>query len=513
MHARGYFDPRGSWHDRSVQKLRTKLLVGWLGVLLPLLAVAGFLTWQSARRQLEAELGLRLAGIAQTTAIQMESFGDGGRVARLEADSVSVRTRLEEQLRRVRDGNGLRRVRIIDSELRSLVDTEQVAAFEPYFELQADEVEIARAFESGRAQSSVLYSAVDGQPYKRGYAPLSDDGAVVALVVVDGSASYTGRIRRLGWLMAGVSAVLILLTTVMTLWLSHRITEPLTALSAAADRIGGGDLSSPVQRARADEIGDLSSAVERMRMALLERDEERQMMLAGIAHEIRNPLGGMEIFVALLEEELQGDGRSVYAHKVRRELNYLKRVVEEFLAYARDSAYESTRFGAEELLAEACESCGGIAVTRGVLITTEVEPGLELSGDYSALRGVLQNVVQNALQASDEGASVRVSVTASGAGSRQIDVSDSGAGMAPEVVAQVWRPFYTTREKGTGLGLPLARKVIRDHGGDVDITSDVGVGTRVCIRLPFDDGAPLRSAAGARLSQMSTGDYDGEMIG
>ena len=137
---------------------------------------------------------------------------------------------------------------------------------------------------------------------------------------------------------------------------------------------------------------------------------------------------------------------------------------------------------------------------------------VELSGDVAALRGVVINLAQNAAQASEPGQVVVLSVGQSDEGRRLITVRDAGEGMSPELLEQVTRPFFTTREKGTGLGVPLARKVVERHGGRMWIESAPGEGTTVNLDLPYRADAPLASPSDAHIG-LDVGDWDGEMIG
>src|SRR5437868_11211204 len=140
-------------------------------------------------------------------------------------------------------------------------------------------------------------------------------------------------------------------------------------LVAAAERIGAGNLREPVRVASDDELGMLGQTMDRMRQQLAERDARTQQMLAGIAHEVRNPLAGMTLFVGILRDELpEHDGRRSHVERIRRELGYLERVVNEFLEYARRPKPELGAAACDELLAEVAQ------LTSNDDIAVEVEP-------------------------------------------------------------------------------------------------------------------------------------------
>src|SRR5262249_38601782 len=143
-------------------------------------------------------------------------------------------------------------------------------------------------------------------------------------------ASYFARLddlrgRLLAW-GAGLALVSIAAAAIATLFITRNVRR----LAAAAERIGGGDLHAPVAATTRDELGVLAETMERMRVQLAERDAKMQQMLAGIAHEVRNPLAGMTLFAGILRDEVPPDDeRRGHVDKIQRELDYLERVVNE----------------------------------------------------------------------------------------------------------------------------------------------------------------------------------------
>jgi len=263
-------------------------------------------------------------------------------------------------------------------------------------------------------------------------------------------------------------------------------------------RIGGGDLSTPVPPDRSEEIGTLARELEMMRQALEGRDRQLKMMLAGVAHEVRNPIGGIELFAGLLAEEL-GTGRApelaeARAHVVRiqSETAYLKRIVEDFLAFAREQRLQSHPFDAASWIRGAVELLRAEAEAKEV--TLEASPmDLPLEGDGGLLTAALVNLLKNAVQASPRGGTIRVR-SARVDGDCVVEVEDTGPGIPADNRERIFEPFFTTREKGTGLGLPLAQKIVRAHGGGLSVESAPGR-TVFRIRLPLAAAPGATSAA------------------
>jgi signal transduction histidine kinase len=203
---------------------------------------------------------------------------------------------------------------------------------------------------------------------------------------------------------------------------------------------------------------------------------------------VRNPLGGIELFAGLLKEELAAEKPDLaegQAHlaKIRTELDYLKRLVDDFLSFAREQKLQRERFEAQRWLESAAAHVSGDATRKNVKVEVSAAPAT-LEGDVSLLTSALVNLLKNAVQASPEGGAVAVRGRAEN-GRYLTEVEDTGAGIPAGTQAQIFEPFFTTREKGSGLGLPLARKLAEAHRGSLSVESRPG---RTCFAL----GLPLR---------------------
>ena len=288
-----------------------------------------------ARRALDDELSARLVVAAKAAAEALPAE----RVARLEAGQESTRTygHLRARLFPVARATGTR-LFVVRPDRTALVDSEgRIPIGEPVHALERDRFEIAEAAQGRAVPSQVLFEGSDGRLYKTGYAPLvAEDGTMVAVVGADGTAASFATLRRFRRLLGTVAVAGAVLGALVAALASLSVTRPLTRLTEAARRIARGDLETPLwRRARRDEIGTLRDTLEEMRRALRARDEERETLLAGIAHEVRNPLGALDLFAGLLAEELQGRPQAPHVARIQSELAALSKVVEEFLDYAR----------------------------------------------------------------------------------------------------------------------------------------------------------------------------------
>jgi signal transduction histidine kinase len=472
------------------RRLVRKVLLATVVPAVVVLAIFGGLAHQVARRSLEDELGRRLATAAAGAALLV--FPEQITAIGLDDESSATYANLRKRLEQARAQLGVRRVMLVARDLTGRGDTEGVVALgAPAHELGADREELDRAA-AGRPSASPLFWGRDGLPYKRGYARVGAPQAV-GLVVVEGSASYFASLaafRR--WLLLGglVGAAVIVLAAMLV---SARITGPLARLAAAAERIGRGELGAAVAVETRDELGTLAARLDEMRAALAVRDERLQMMLAGIAHEVRNPLGGLELYAGLLREGLADQPqRLAEVARVEREIHYLKAVVTEFLDYARRPAPHPERIAARPLLEEVAELCAppAGAPARGPTVTIEVPPvpsDLAALADRGQLRRALVNLARNAVTAAGPGGQVVLSASAAPGARLQWEVRDSGPGVPEALREQIFTPFFTTRERGTGLGLAFARDIARAHGGDLVVDAAPEGGARFRLSTPSAD--------------------------
>lgn len=221
-----------------------------------------------------------------------------------------------------------------------------------------------------------------------------------------------------------------------------------------------------------------------------------EALAAGIAHEVRNPLNALQINLGILEQELS-DVLPDRAHhvfevlgKIAGELRSLDEFVTEFLRFARPPRPNRQPVAVRPLLADLVNFIGPECARKAVSLSLAVAGGPEtVLADAFQLKHAVLNLVLNALQATPEGGTI---VIAAGGGSRELEIAvrDNGEGMAEEVLPRVFDAFFSTREGGTGLGLPIARRIVEAHGGTLVLESREAEGTVATISLPGAPGCP-----------------------
>ncbi|MDR0635093.1 MAG: PAS domain-containing protein, partial [Azoarcus sp.] len=233
----------------------------------------------------------------------------------------------------------------------------------------------------------------------------------------------------------------------------------------------------------------------RMRQAV-ERNERLAAMgemVAGLAHQLRTPLAAALLYTGNLRQpELGPAERMKVAERALERLHYLERLIRDMLLFARGDSLGRQDFDVAELVAELVHTLEPLARARQIAFRGHCEcAGAVVHGDRKALGGALANLIENAIQATAAGGAVSCEVTRAicrdGLAGEELRfvVRDSGRGIAHELQARLFEPFFTTRAEGTGLGLAIARGVARGHGGDILLESAPGAGSVFILTLPL----------------------------
>ncbi|MDN3357291.1 HAMP domain-containing sensor histidine kinase [Actinomadura sp. DC4] len=292
--------------------------------------------------------------------------------------------------------------------------------------------------------------------------------------------------------VVGVVALVLLLTVVITVVAGIRLILPLRALTLAAQRITGGDLSVKVRVGGRDEIGRLSSAFNDMAEARVRMEALRKTMVSDIAHELRTPLSNVRGWLEAVEDGISNPDEELVSSLLEEAL-LLQRVIDDLQDLAMADAGqlrlhpEDVRLG--DVLAQVAAAHRARAGEADVALTVRVEDDVDVHADPVRLRQVVGNLVSNALRHTPPGGTITVHGRRDGEWI-QIDVTDTGSGIdaadLPHVFDRFWRAekSRTRQAGGSGLGLPIVRKLAETHGGTVTAASEPGRGSTFTVKLP-----------------------------
>jgi signal transduction histidine kinase len=303
-------------------------------------------------------------------------------------------------------------------------------------------------------------------------------------------------------IVAGAGAVAI--CAVLIIVLAYLIQRPMVELQEKMGQVSKGNLNVEVSFSqRNDEIGDLGRNFNHMMQQLresrqeIERLHRTQMSRAehlatlgelatGLAHEIRNPLAGIAGVIEIIGRDLpQTSPARAVVKDVRLEIGRISRTLTDLLETARPRRPQVRRSNLNTTVEHAVMLARQQVLSRPIKIELEKSPDLpEVEHDSDQVHQVLLNLLLNAVQAMEGPGTVRVEI-GSREGYASAVVSDTGRGITPQNLPNIFRPFYTTKGDGTGLGLSLAHRIVEDHHGRIEVSSVVGEGSRFEVLLPF----------------------------
>jgi signal transduction histidine kinase len=304
-----------------------------------------------------------------------------------------------------------------------------------------------------------------------------------------------------------VSICLATLVTIVFGYLWGRsFIQRIFALTRVTRSIAEGKLDTRVEISGHDEIHELGDAFNSMADRLVElqeniRKQERQVMFgriaAGLVHDLSHPImnigNGCKLIVKMWDD---ADYRETFRRMFERELQLVKRVLEDLQNIAKPIPLERFPVELNRSVGETIESMQALAETAGVTLQSQLSSEeLYVDGDVFALGRVYRNLVVNAIQATAPGG--LVVATVEGHGDRvQIRILDTGCGIPADRLQAVFEDFVTTKRRGLGLGLAITRKIVEQLGGRITVASEVGKGTTFVIDFPRTSARPMAQAAG-----------------
>jgi len=289
----------------------------------------------------------------------------------------------------------------------------------------------------------------------------------------------------------------------LTIFLARRYTTPIKNLVEYFKRISAGDLSVTIPVESNDEIGEMAEGFNNMVEKLRERETlEKRLyeaehlsrvgqLASGIAHEIRNPLNYISLAIDHLKSEMLpfcGDKCSELGElteKIKEEVRRANYMVVNFMNYGRPLKLRRAEVVYRELLAKVLPVLQDRLTEQHIVVDRQIPddlPPLWIDGEL--FRNCILNFVTNASQAMPDGGTITLGALLEG-NVVKLTFRDQGGGISPDDIGKIFQPYFTTKDVGIGLGLAITERIIKEHGGGIEVESTVGTGTTITVSLPL----------------------------
>ena len=461
--------------------LRNRFTAFFVAFAVLISALGGVLTWNAARQALEEQLDRELLSAG---ALARESLFRADEVLLLlEEGQVppSVWFDYQNALRQmvasgVVDRADIFRWRPGDFEVRALVTPDppdsiailqRLSWIEPYVVSGM----VQEAFETGVATTPTF--SLDGRDYRHGIVRLNSAETFLILRIPE---DHLEPLRALAWTIVALSLAAAALGALIGWRLATGIVSRLEVLSRGALRIQRGMMDRPFDLDGEDEVGRLARAMERMRTGIQRRDEQLRLMLSRVAHEIRNPLAGLELFAAAAQDTDDREERHRILGRVRREVVGLNSIINEFLGFARPGRTELELHDVRDPVGDAVSLAEAEVRAKGGELHVEfpAQP-LLANADPRQVKRLVLNLLRNAAQAGEtiwvEGAMVN--------GEVRVAVRDDGPGVPREIRERIFEPFVGDKAQGAGLGLAIVKEMAEANHGRVELVGRDGGNERI----------------------------------
>jgi two-component system NtrC family sensor kinase len=367
--------------------------------------------------------------------------------------------------------------------------------------------------------------------YFTAYEPIFDlDGAVIGSLYVGMlEKPHTALKIRVGLLFTGVLLAGLLFGLAISGYIGNLLSRPIRELKELVQRFSAGERDLRIETSSGDEIGELAQEFNTMTAALRQREyaiiqlnrnleakvQERtaelelknQLLLktqgelvkaeklaavgelaAGVAHEINNPMAIIRGNAEVLLMELPPDHQNrEEAEIIAQQVGRVEGIVGNLLSFARRKQKNLGSVSINRVLEEILQQVRHQVPLDGIEVLTEFSgDAAEIEGDENQLRQVFTNLIVNAVQAMENGGTLTVrTVPDKASGICRVEIEDTGSGIPPEQIKDIFSPFFTTKQTGTGLGLSVSYGIVKNHGGTIAVRSRPGIGSVFSVTLPL----------------------------
>jgi signal transduction histidine kinase len=373
---------------------------------------------------------------------------------------------------------------------------------------------VEQVLRSGQESQSVIRWSLDAADAENFHAmPLTGPNHQLMGILLVGSSrrpliELQRKVVSAALLVGGAGLIFAVLAS---LWFAARVSRPVHSLAEAAHRVAVGDLSARVEVESKDELGELAATFNRMTEDLVQQREravqaERvaawRELARRLAHELKNPLFPLQVTVENLARAKEKDP-AIFEEVFREstgtllaEINNLKTIIGRFSEFSKMPQPQLRPTQVNDVVRSVLSVFQAqLQGKNKITVSNRLDESLPLiEADPDLLHRALSNLVLNAIDAMPTGGTLAIGTRRLG-DQLEIEVSDTGAGIAAEECERLFTPYYTTKQHGTGLGLAIVQSVVSDHGGKISVESAKGKGTTFRISLPRQAPRAMRVGA------------------
>ncbi|MBI4982446.1 MAG: HAMP domain-containing protein, partial [Candidatus Omnitrophica bacterium] len=358
-----------------------------------------------------------------------------------------------------------------------------------------DKKEVASVL-NGREGAIELQDETEGKLISS-FAPICSLGwGLVLRQKQDEAYRFSGVMKMQSWIIIILSE---LLASLASIFMGKKLAAPIKNLSSGIKSVAAGNLDHKIIPRMRDDIGELIRSFNSMAKKLkMSRDRERLSAIgeaaAWIAHELKNSLVSIKSFVQLFPVRYRDERfRDKFSRLVPGEINRMERMFKELSDFSSHSELSKTRTNMKEVIDNTLELMREEFINKKINLNYSLQnDNFPIEADPERLKQVFMNLIINSINAMPQGGSLAVSIEkreplqAESIPARiEVRIKDTGKGISGELLRKLFEPLHTTKDGGMGLGLTISRKIVEEHGGNIDVESEIDRGTTFIVRLPY----------------------------
>jgi len=332
-----------------------------------------------------------------------------------------------------------------------------------------------------QSSSSLPFKGDDGKWYLWGFYRFDNN----YWLGLSESASKLEKVDEFSHTFFYIGGAGMIIIFILSLLIAKSISRPIDKLVDYSSSIGKGNFNTASPAGMHGEINILASAMNRMREDLSVHQKEKEDMLSQIAHEIRNPLGGIELLAGLTKEDLQKQNlNTAYIDRILGEVNGLKKLISSYLEFGRPMYPKPEECCLSTIIDEVLNNFKNTLDDNKISVIMDLQTD-KVFFDKEQLKQVITNLISNSIQSMK--ISGKISVSSSAKREKWIfSLSDEGCGIPPENLRNIFEPFFTTKNNGTGLGLAVCRKICIENKSTITVANNLEKGCTFTITGEYE---------------------------